>query len=162
MNGVAIIEMIEADNDAVATTFTWDIFLLCGDPSDESTYFAGFPKEFVSPIACPDNVNFDREGNLWISTDGQPAAIPYADGLYAVPTDGPQRGYVAEFLSVVAGAECASFEFVHDDYNLVVAVQHPAEDSTVTEPSTRWPDGTDIPRPTVIQVWKNDGGRINS
>ena len=40
---------------------------------DAATYFAGFPKELVSPISCPDNVAFDSEGNLWISTDGAPA-----------------------------------------------------------------------------------------
>jgi secreted PhoX family phosphatase len=157
-----IIEIEEADGDAASTTFSWDIFLLCGDPNDESTYFAGFPKEQVSPIACPDNVNFDHEGNLWISTDGQPAPLGIADGLYAVPTEGPQRGYAAQFLSVVTGAECASFEFVHDHHNLVVSIQHPGEGGTVAEPITSWPDGVGVPRPTVIQVWKNDGGRINS
>lgn len=157
-----VIEIEESGGDAAATTFNWDIFLLCGDPSDESTYFAGFPKELVSPIACPDNVNFDQEGNLWISTDGQPAPLGIADGLYAVPTEGPQRGFAAQFLSVVTGAECASFEFVHDNYNLVVAVQHPGEGGTVEEPATLWPDGVGVPRPTVIQVWKDDGGRINS
>ena len=85
-----------------------------------------------------------------------------ADGLYAVPTEGPQRGYAAQFLSVVNGAECASFEFVHDHYNLVVSIQHPGEGGTVDEPVSAWPDGTGVPRPTVIQVWKDDGGRINS
>jgi uncharacterized protein len=157
-----VIEIEEADGDAASTTFTWDIFLLCGDPNDESTYFAGFPKDQVSPIACPDNVNFDHEGNLWISTDGQPAPLGIADGLYAVPTEGPQRGFAAQFLSVVTGAECASFEFVHDYHNLVVSLQHPGEGGTVAEPVTTWPDGSGVPRPTVIQVWKNDGGRINS
>lgn len=156
-----VIEFTEANDDAASTTFTWDIFLLCGLPEDEGTYFAGFPKELVSPIACPDNVNFDTDGNLWISTDGAPAIIPFADALHAVPTDGPQRGYVAQFLSVVSGSECASFEFAHGGRNLVVSVQHPGEGGTVTEPLTHWPDGTGIPRPTVIQVWKNDGGRIN-
>jgi secreted PhoX family phosphatase len=156
-----VIEIEEADGDAASTTFSWDIFLLCGDPGDESTYFAGYPKELVSPIACPDNVNFDHDGNLWISTDGQPAPLGIADGLYAVPTDGPQRGRVAQFLSVVSGAECASFEFVHDFHNLVVAVQHPGEGGTVDEPILSWPDGG-LNRPTVIQVWKNDRRRINS
>ena len=42
-----------------ATSFTWDIFLLCGDPADECTYFAGFPKEQVSAISSPDNITFD-------------------------------------------------------------------------------------------------------
>jgi secreted PhoX family phosphatase len=59
-----IIEVTEANNDAAATTFTWDIFMLAGDPADESTYFAGYPKDKVSPIGAPDNVAFDMAGNL--------------------------------------------------------------------------------------------------
>jgi secreted PhoX family phosphatase len=155
-----IIEITEADDDAAAETFTWDIFLLCGDPSDESTYFADFPKELVSPIACPDNVNFDVEGNLWIATDGQPAPLGNADGLYLVPTEGPQRGYVAQFLSVVNGAECASFEFTRDNLNLFVSVQHPGEGGTFEEPIGLWPDGGPVARPTVIQIWNENGERI--
>lgn len=111
---------------------------------------------------CLDNVNFDHAGNLWISPDGQPFPLGIAGGLYAVLTKGPQRGDAAQFLSVVAGAEFASFEFAHDHHNLVVSVQHPGEGGTVAEPVTAWPDGTSVPRPTVIQVWKDDGDRINS
>lgn len=158
-----VLEITETDNDAVSTTFAWDIFLLCGDPADESTYFAGFPKELVSPIACPDNVNFDDQGNLWISTDGAPSPLDQADGLFAVPTEGPERGRVAAFFSVVAGAECASFEFVHDNHALVISIQHPGEGGTVNEPvGGNWPDGGLVPRPSVVQVWKTDGGKINS
>lgn len=51
-----VIELTEAGDDHTATTFTWEIFLLAGNPNDESTYFAGFDKSMVSPISCPDNV----------------------------------------------------------------------------------------------------------
>jgi secreted PhoX family phosphatase len=100
------------------------------------------------------------DGNLWISTDGQPTPLGNADGLYCVPTDGPQRGYCAQFMAVVAGAECASFEFTRDNRNLFVSVQHPGEGGTVEEPRTMWPDGGPLVRPSVVQVWANDGGRI--
>jgi secreted PhoX family phosphatase len=156
-----IIEITEDGDDAAAESFTWDIFILCGDPADESTYFAGFPKDSVSPIACPDNVNFDAAGNLWISTDGQPGTLELADGLYCVPTEGEQRGNVQLFLSVVDGGECASFEFTTDNRSLVVSVQHPGEGGTYEEPTTTWPhDGTGLARPSVIQVWAENGGRI--
>lgn len=39
-----IIELTEDGDDHAATVFTWEIFLLCGDPEDETTYFAGFDK----------------------------------------------------------------------------------------------------------------------
>ncbi len=92
-----------------------------------------------------------RELRIVQTTTQQPS--PFAKSLLF--------GYVAQFLSVVSGSECASFEFAHGGRNLVVSVQHPGEGGTVAEPLTHWPDGTGIPRPTVIQVWKNDGGRIN-
>ena len=83
-----IIEVTEDGDDPTATTFTWDIFLLCGDPADESTYFAGFPEGPGQPDRLPDNITFDIDGNLWISTDGQPSTLEINDGLFAVPVDG--------------------------------------------------------------------------
>ena len=169
-----ILEITEDKDDAVSESFSWEIFILCGDPEDGSTYFAGFPKEAVSPVANPDNVNFDAAGNLWISTDGQPRSLEQADGLYVVPMEGPERGNLQGFLSVVAGAECASFEFVNDYRNMFVSVQHPAEGTDLNHPElldpedipvpgpgeAQWPDGGYFPRPAVIQVWANNGGRI--
>ena len=37
-----IIELTEHRNRADATTFTWNIFMLCGDTTDANTYFAGW------------------------------------------------------------------------------------------------------------------------
>lgn len=156
-----ILEMTEANNDAISTTFTREIFLLCGTPDDESSYFAGFPKDNVSPIANPDNVNFDIDGNLWISTDGQPGTLELADALHVVPTEGPERGNLQQFLATPRGAECASFELTHDNSNLFVSIQHPGEGGTFDEPVSVWPhDGTGVARPTVIQVWSDKGEKI--
>ena len=59
-------------------------------PDAPETYFAGYPKDRVSPISCPDNVAFDPEGNLWISTDGN--ALGSNDGLFRVPFEAPSVG----------------------------------------------------------------------
>ena len=103
--GGHIIEIVEDGDDAAATRFSWEIFLLAGNPADPSTYFAGFAKDQVSPIACPDNLVFDNGGNMWLSTDGQPDALGFNDGFYAVPVDGPDRGHLRMFASVPRGAE---------------------------------------------------------
>jgi len=77
-------------------------------PSDPSSYFAGFGKAQVSPISCPDNLTFDRAGNLWIATDG--ARVGSHDGFFAVPVAGPDRGHLKQFLTVPTGAEaCGPF-----------------------------------------------------
>jgi secreted PhoX family phosphatase len=156
-----VIEVTEANDDVAATTFRWDIFMLCGDPKNESTYFAGFDKSKVSPIAAPDNVNFDAAGNLWISTDGQPAAIRQADQVIVIPTAGPQRGNAQSFMSAVIGAEMASLEFTPDNRTFFASIQHPGEESTFEKPSTRWPEGGgQPPKPAVVQVWNDAGGRV--
>ncbi len=81
-----VLEITENGGNHAGTGFTWDLMLVCGDPSAPETYFAGFPKDRVSAISCPDNLAFDREGNLWISTDGN--ALGSNDGLFRVPVAG--------------------------------------------------------------------------
>ncbi|MBC7590164.1 MAG: PhoX family phosphatase [Salinibacterium sp.] len=161
-----IVEITEDNSDATSTTFSWNLLLVCGDPAvNSSTYFAGFPKEKVSPISCPDNVAFDSAGNLWISTDGAPSVIGYCDGLFKVPLEGEERGHVQQFLSVPRDAETCG-PVVHDlDGMVYVAVQHPGEDGSWDAPNSYFPDyvpeGVDAPegawrgpRPAVAQVWR--------
>ncbi|MCC6943714.1 MAG: DUF839 domain-containing protein, partial [Thermomicrobiales bacterium] len=158
-----IIEVTEDGDDHAATTFTWDIFMLCGDPATEDTYFAGFPKEKVSAISSPDNITFDNQGNLWISTDGQPGTLEVNDGLFATPVDGPNRGFLQQFFAAVEGAEVTGPAFTPDNTALFVAIQHPGEGGTFEEQISHWPDGGDMPpRPAVVVITKNDGGVIGS
>jgi uncharacterized protein len=162
-----VIELAEHRNLADATTFAWNIFMLCGDPADPAvqTYFAGWDGP-VSPIACPDNVAFDSTGNnLWVATDGQPGAINYVDGLFRVPLQGDERGHVEQFLAVPREAETCG-PVIHDrDGSVFVAVQHPGEDGSWEEQHSFFPDYVAAgerprrgewrgPRPSVIQVTK--------
>jgi secreted PhoX family phosphatase len=158
-----VIEITEAGEDAAATTFGWSILILAGDPATNAlTYFAGFPADKVSPISCPDNLAFDSEGNLWISTDGQPGTIGYNDGLFRVPLEGAERGNVQQFLAVPRDAETCG-PVIHDgDQSVFVAVQHPGEEGSWEAQNSYFPDyvpaGTLAggkwggPRPSVVQV----------
>ncbi|WP_104526155.1 PhoX family protein [Blastococcus atacamensis] len=158
----------EETGGAAGERFSWRIFLVAGDPADPSTYFAGFDKSRVSAISCPDNVEFDPAGNLWISTDGSPGTLPGSnDGLYAVPTEGGERGLVKRFLTVPRGAECSGPLITRDGRSVFVSVQHPGETngSTVDTPTSTWPDrrrDKPFPRPSVAVVHRSDGGRIGS
>ncbi|PMR60848.1 phosphatase [Verrucosispora sp. ts21] len=49
-----ILELVEDRSDHTAETFTWSLPIVCGDPADPSTYFAGYDKTRVSPISCPE------------------------------------------------------------------------------------------------------------
>ncbi|GAA5068492.1 hypothetical protein HNP84_008392 [Thermocatellispora tengchongensis] len=158
-----ILEITEDRNDAGALTFKWALPLVCGDPNDPSTYFAGFDKSKVSPISCPDNVAFDAEGNLWISTDGN--ALGANDGLFAMPLKGKERGYVRQFLSVPVGAETCGPLISPDQRSVFVAVQHPGEKDGASpeNPASHWPDGGDSqPRPGVAVTWHSKGKKIGA
>lgn len=157
-----IIEFTEDGDDHAALTFTWNIFILCGDPADTATetYFAGFPKDRVSKISAPDNVTFDTQGNLWISTDGMGKTLDVNDGIFVVPVAGPDRGFVRQFLSAVKGSEVCGPEFNTDDTALFLNVQHPGEGGTYEEPVSTWPDGSAPPRPSLVVVQAEDGSPI--
>lgn len=156
-----VIEVLEDGNDHTSTTFTWNIFLLCGHPSDPSTYYGGFEmRDMVSPISSPDNVTFDRLGNLWISTDGQPSALGINDALHFVPVEGENRGQLQQFFESVPGSEVCGPEFTADDTALFLAIQHPGEGGTFSDPKSFWPDNEAPPRPSVVAVRKVDGTSI--
>lgn len=160
-----VLEIEEAGGDNAATEFRWELLLVCGDPAaTPGTYFAGFDPSLVSPIACPDNLDFDEAGNLWIATDGAPAAPGFSevnDGIFAVPVEGRERGYVRQFLSGVRGCEVASLKHSGDGRTLFATIQHPGEGAGLPNTVSQWPDGTDYPpRPAVIAVRHERGRKI--
>ena len=149
-----VLELTEAKDRPTAKTFTWNLMLVCGDPEAPETYFAGYPKEKVSPISCPDNVAFDPEGNLWVSTDGN--ALGSNDGLFRVPVSGAERGHVEQFLTVPIAAETCGPLITKDGRSVFVAVQHPgeADGSTFGNPVSTWPHTHGCPRPSVVVAYK--------
>jgi secreted PhoX family phosphatase len=155
-----IIEITEDRCDHSHLNFKWEIFMLAGKPDDPSTYFAGYDREAVSQIAAPDNISFDSRGNLWIATDGQPAAIKVNDAIHAVAVQGPERDLVKQFLSAPVGAEVSSLYMLPDDSAMFVSIQHPGEGSSLAAPSCTFPDG--LARPSIVVVTRNGGGPIGA
>jgi secreted PhoX family phosphatase len=167
-----VIEITEdGDNDAL--TFHWEILLLCGDPSaqgefdgttnPQGVFFGGYDVSQVSPIACPDNLDIDPAGNLWIATDGQPGTQFFGqnDGIFVCPVEGASRGHVRQFLSGVPGGEVASLKVSGDMRTLFSSIQHPGEGSGLPNAKSNWPDG-DMPRPSVVAVRHVRGRMLGS
>lgn len=76
------------------------------------------------------------------------------NGLFYIPTSGPQSGEVIQIASAPIDAELTGLTFTPDEKTLFLSVQHPGEKSkSVKSPSSHWPtkdNGT--PRPSVVQI----------
>jgi len=168
--GGQVIEMIPPggagrDADHAAAEYTWEFFIIAGDPAERGTlYNANISQN--GWFACPDNCAFDAQGRIWIATDqgkwqGQ---FKTGDGLYAADVTGAGRANPRFFYRVPVGAEMCGPCFTPDNKTLFVAVQHPGENSTFDNPTTRWPDfkAGVPPRPSVVAITKKDGGIIGS
>jgi hypothetical protein len=161
-----IIEITEDGNDHAAARFRWEIFVKGGDPKnpDHQADYQGHTD--VSPLAGPDNFAFEESGRLWVATDGIEDALGVNDGIFALETQGPERGRARRFLSCPAGAEVCGPAFTPDGRTLFVAIQHPGFGSKVTygKPESRWPDNRDDmpPRPSVVAIYREDGGKIGT
>lgn len=170
-----IIEIREARDDHTALEFSWEVFLLAGDPSGDrlitdlsqvqanSAYYAGYANGAeLSPIGSPDNIGFDPAGNLWIVSDGaQPGGGN--NGCWVCPTSGPDRGRLQQFMSGPVGCEVCGCQFSPDGETLFLSIQHPGEGGSTAEPRSHWPDGPGTqPRASVIAITKDGGGVVGA
>lgn len=142
----SILKITEKDGDHAALTFKPEVYLAGGEET-------GF--------ACPDNMAFDKAGNLWITSDISGSLMnqePYTafknNGLFVVPRSGPQAGKVIQMASAPADAEFTGPYFSPDGKTLFLSVQHPGEYSTGPDALTsHWPEGGEsIPRSAVVTI----------
>jgi len=142
----SILKITEAKGDYAALTFRPEIFLAGGEET-------GF--------ACPDNMAFDKAGNLWITSDISGSVMnqpPYStfknNGLFVVPRTGDQAGKVIQMASAPVDAEFTGPFFSPDGKTLFLSVQHPGEYSTGPDAITsHWPNGQpNIPRSAVVTI----------
>lgn len=112
-------------------------------------------------FSCPDNLAFDRKGNLWFTTDISGKAIgkePYAsfgnNGLFYVAMSGENAGVVRRIAEGPIDSELTGLCFTPDGTGLFLCVQHPGELSKSLENLTsHWPrGGNEIPRPSVVEI----------
>jgi secreted PhoX family phosphatase len=125
---------------------------------NSSTFLAGGPE---SGFACPDNMAFDAQGNLWLCTDISGGGLqdgPYQpfgnNSLFYIPLSGPHAGSAIRVASAPNGAEFTGPCFAPDGETLFLSVQHPGERAHTREKTkSNWPDGGDAtPAPCVVAV----------
>lgn len=148
----SIRRFVEHGNDATAVgedhPFEWEDYAAGGRSDD-----AGIGEEGFS---SPDNLVFDRAGNLWIVTDissgtlnqpGRPQTFHANNAVFMIPA-GQEAGEATafRFANMPIQSEGTGPYFTPDEQTLFVNVQHPGENSAGDPASTAgytsyWPKG---------------------
>ncbi len=140
--------------DHGATTFDWDLYVMCGNPTVHEDAYAGSPN--ITPgnmFNSPDGLAFDTQGRVWIQTDGNDGN----DGDFAgmgnnqMLVGDPVSGEIARFLTGPKGCEVTGLTWSADRRTMFVGIQHPGG---------AWPDGGALPRSAVIAVKRTDNAPL--
>jgi secreted PhoX family phosphatase len=156
------------------TAFSWDIFLLAGDPAYDTAVPAN-----QTAFGSPDGLWVDDDGRVWVQTDvsnsSQNLASRGYDGIgnNQMLVADPKTREVRRFLVGPRGCEITGVITTPDQRTMFVNVQHPGESTTfwnaqfgapsTTHPSSvsSWPYGG-RPRPATVAIRKLDGGKIGT
>ncbi|HQW37078.1 MAG TPA: PhoX family phosphatase [Usitatibacteraceae bacterium] len=123
----------ETGGDPTATSFSWDIFLVAGNPkavTDRANLRSGTSNITVDNMFnSPDGLQFDASGRLWIQTDGSFTNTGNFDGqgnnqMLAADV---VTGEVRRFLVGPSGCEITGVTWTPDRKTMFVNVQHPGE-----------------------------------
>lgn len=113
-------------------------------------------------FSCPDNMVFDKNGNLWLTSDISGGSIgkgAYAgfgnNALFLIPRRGKQAGEVIKIASAPNDAEFTGPCFSADEKTLFLSVQHPGEKTkNIPYYTSNWPSKKKRtkPRSAVIAI----------
>jgi secreted PhoX family phosphatase len=149
-----IMKLAELDRDPRAKSFSWDIFVLCGDPNAATENLKGNIKGDV--FGSPDGIAFDASGRLWIQTDYDDAAPEnQVLGLNQMLAADPTTREIRRFMVGPRGCEITGITFNPESTSMFVNIQHPV----LSFPAS---DGRTRPRSATVVITKKDGGVIGT
>ena len=152
-----IVRWRPADGDHTAKDFTWDLFVLAGNPAVHQDANRGSDNlNADNMFNSPDGLKFDSSGLLWIQTDGNYSnAEGFAGhGNNQMLAGDPVTGEIRRFLVGPKECEVTGMTWSPDRKTMFVGIQHPGERG-----DSHWPEGGDaVPRSAVIAITRNDGG----
>ncbi|MDO9600438.1 MAG: PhoX family phosphatase [Azoarcus sp.] len=183
-----IVRWREAGNDASATTFEWDLFVIAGNPvayPDRSDLRSGSANVTAdNTFNSPDGIGFDADGRLWIQTDGNFSNTSHyaGQGNNQMLCSDPVSGEIKRFLVGPSGCEITGLAFTPDSKTMFINVQHPGEVGSHPNAPTptagqsmdqfiaanplafsQWPEASGgRPRSATVIITKNDGGVIGT
>ena len=150
-----IIRFSEEGDSPLATGFTWEIFLLAGDPA-----FSSGGSNLVGDIngdtfSSPDGIRIDPQGRLWVQTDH---SVPGTSGVSGVSIEevvGHNAMFYIDrtskeskrFLVGPEGCEITGIAYTPDLKTFFVNIQHP---------TGNWPVSGEEPRSSTIVITRDD------
>lgn len=141
--------------DHGATGFTWDLYVMAGNPVVGLGAYGGSDNVTEGNLFnSPDGMMVDTSGLIWIQTDGDDSNEgPYTGmGNNQMLIGHPETGEIARFMTGPSGSEVTGLTWNSDRTVAFVGIQHPGG---------TWPDGGDsLPRSSIISVWREDGAAI--
>lgn len=140
--------------------FTWEIFTLVGNPDNQKGLNKGSNNiTSENKFNSPDGLKFDRDGRLWIQTDGSYSNKgEYAGmGNNCMLAANPKTGEIKRFLTGPIACEITGIAFDEDYTTMFVGIQHPGEGLK----GSTFPYGK-TPRSSIVMIRKLDGGVIGS
>ena len=154
-----IVRWVPEGGDHVSAKFSWDLFLLAGNPNVHEGNKAGSANINASNMFnSPDGISFDSKGFLWIQTDGKYSNEGDFEGMgnnqmLVADTD---TGEIRRFLVGPNECEVTGATWSADGRTMFVGIQHPGEKG-----NSHWPDGgTSVPKSAIIAIEREDGGII--
>ena len=145
--------------DHTSDDFTWDLFVLAGNPVVHNNSFAGSSNiDRGNMFNSPDGIKFDQSGHLWIQTDGNYSnkGAFRGQGNNQMLVGDPKTGEIVRFL--VGPKECSisGLSWSPDRRSMFVGIQNPGKRG-----GGHWPEGgTSVARSSIIAVSRIDGGKI--
>jgi uncharacterized protein len=171
----AVRRLREKGNDPEAVEFRWRDYAAGGPTGSRDPGTQGF--------SSPDNLVFDKAGNLWVVTDISSSRLnrpnEYAfhknNAMFMVPTSGPNAGVAFRFANGPVECEITGPYFTPNEKTLFVNVQHPGENTgaSSTAPgvfgqettyTSWWPEGNrtagenpSTPKPSTVAISRDTG-----
>ncbi|WP_435258637.1 PhoX family protein [Thioclava sp. FR2] len=149
-----IVRWYPAEDDHAAATFTWDLFVMAGNPTVHKDAYAGSANiNEGNMFNSPDGMMFDRNGLLWIQTDGDDSNEGdfAGQGNNQMLVGDPVTGRIERFLTGPKDSEITGFTVSSDRRTIFVGIQHPGGS---------WPETSGLPRSAVIAIRRDDGAII--
>ncbi|MDX3900546.1 MAG: PhoX family phosphatase [Sphingobium sp.] len=156
-----IIKFKEEGDSPLATKFTWEIFLLAGDPKLSAGGSNLVGNINGDTFSSPDGLRIDPKGRLWVQTDH---SVPGNSGVTGLTIDAA-FGHNAmfhidqtskqskRFLVGPLGCEITGIAYTPDLNTFFVNIQHP---------TGNWPVSGEQPRSSTIVIRRTDGAPVGN